>query len=75
MLTDDKIRAIRERAQYTPIYLSGAEIDELATRLLSADAKVKGLEEALREIETSAVKWEFYSIANRARTALQEQSK
>jgi hypothetical protein len=54
MLTDDEIRALRDltsgRPEYCTRSLSDPKIAELCTRLLSAEARVKVLEEALREL-------------------------
>jgi hypothetical protein len=93
MLTDDEIRALLENVKVIhPMY--GAEVPagtiaELCTRLLSAEARVKVLEGALREIasqkqehemtggEAAYADWNggYEQCIDRARTALQEQSK
>jgi hypothetical protein len=77
MLTDDEIRAIRHG--------NGPAIREICTRLLSAEAKVKALEDALRPLVGARwghdedgwllVKGVSHDELDRARTALQEQSK
>jgi hypothetical protein len=80
MLTDEEIRAIKFNT-------SRPQMRELTTRLLDAEARVKVLEDALREMvyetthlspqEDDGSHWAKISAAalGRARTALQEQSK
>jgi hypothetical protein len=59
MLTDDEIRALREKSQYLAGYhgphevypVHRYELHELCTRLLSAEARVKALERAARNIK------------------------
>jgi hypothetical protein len=72
MLTDDEIKA-----------LPAHQIAELVTRLLSAEARVKVLEDALISVEEywngstteGAMADALNVITTRARKALQEQSK
>jgi hypothetical protein len=78
MLTDDEIR---DMAKYT----AGTDIAELCTRLLSAEARLKALEEALRPFADAIWVWsDVYALQadgiereelSRARAALQEQGK
>jgi hypothetical protein len=84
MLTDDEIRALLARynamqGQYPNLATSqDGTIAELCTRLLSAEAKVKVLEEALQKIGEIAFGHQdskFVEIYIAVRTALQEQSK
>jgi capsid portal protein len=46
-----------------------------ANLLRNLQAENERLREALKEIETQAVKWEFYPIADRARRALERKPK
>jgi hypothetical protein len=73
MLTDDDIRNLQN---YVCVQTSPATVHELCTRLLSAEARVKVLEDALQKIGEIAFGHQdskFVEIYIAARTALQEQ--
>jgi hypothetical protein len=89
MLTDDEIKTLLNSAQHQHpgryFEVLADDIGELCTRLLSAEARLKALEEALRPFADAIWVWsDDYALQadgiereqlSRARIALQEQSK